>query len=71
MNKEISFYEFTQLSDEEQYELVFKEGEFLNYSIKNDLRFTLYKLKNFFVEVVYDARENKIVNLSSFMNAKN
>lgn len=70
MRKELSFYEFIQLLDEEQYELVFKEGEFLNSSIKSDLKFALYKLNSFFVEVVYDAEENKIVSLTSFMNAK-
>jgi 5-hydroxyisourate hydrolase-like protein (transthyretin family) len=69
MRKELSFYEFTQLSEEGQYELVFKEGEFLNSSTKNDLKFALYKLYSFFVEVVYDAQRNKVVSLTSFMYA--
>lgn len=70
MRKELSFYEFTQLSEEGQYELVFKEGEFLNSSSKDDLKFALYKLNSFFVEVVYDSQKNKVVSLTSFMNAK-
>ncbi|WP_159474782.1 hypothetical protein [Chryseobacterium sp. 18068] len=70
MRQKLSFYEFTQLSDEQQYDLLFRNGEFLNYSVRNNVKFALYKLYNFFVEVVYDNENNKIINLSSFMNAK-
>lgn len=68
MKNEISFFEFTQLSDEQQYDLLFREGEFLDYSIRNDVKFALYKLYNFFVEVVYYTELNKIVSLSSYIN---
>lgn len=71
MNKEIFFYEFTQLSDEQQYDLLFREGELLDSSTRNEVKFVLYKLYSFFVEVVYVAGDNKIVTLSSFTNARN
>lgn len=68
---ELSFYEYTQLPVSEQYDLVFTRGEIIDSSIKNDVKFVLYRLYSFYVEVVYDATDNKIVNLSSFMNARN
>lgn len=39
--KELSFYEFTQLSESERYDLVFREGEVIDSSIKNDVKFAL------------------------------
>jgi hypothetical protein len=69
--KELSFYEFTQLSKEEQYDLVFREGEFINSSFKNDVKFALYQLHSFYVEVTYNAKDNRIVNLTSYMSARN
>lgn len=71
MNKEISFYEFTQLSDEDQYYLLFREGKFLDSSTKKEVKFIIYRLFSFFVEVIYDAESNMILNLSSFMTGKN
>ncbi len=56
MRKELSFYEFTLLLNEEQHELVFKEVKFLNSSTKNDMGFALYNLNSFFVEVVYELK---------------
>lgn len=67
MNEELSFFEFTQLSQETQYELAFTQGEFVGVSEKKEVRFVLYKLFTFFVEIVYDSKDNKIINLTSFM----
>jgi len=67
----MTFFEFTLLPQEEQYNLVFTEGEFIDHSMKNEIKFALYRLYSFYVEVVYNVKNNKIVNLSSFMNARN
>jgi len=71
MKKKLSFYEFTQLSDEEQYDLLFREGEFLDSSTKKEVEFILYRLFSFFVEVIYFWESNMILNLNSFMKDKN
>jgi hypothetical protein len=57
----MNFYEFTLLSDVNQFDLVFKEGVFIDFRETGDRRFTLYKLYSFFVEVQYEISQNKIV----------
>jgi len=42
-------------------------GEFVDVSEKGNVRFVLYKLYSFYVEVLYDEECNKIINLTSFM----
>ncbi len=71
MKEELSFYDYTLLAENDQYDLVFTMGEFIGSSTRNDMKFALYKLCSFFVEVVYNAEDNRIVKLSSFMNVRN
>lgn len=49
-----SFFEFTQLDEEKQFELTFKKGDYVGTSEGRGNRFVLYKLNNFFVEITYD-----------------
>ncbi len=66
-----SFFEFTHLGEEEQYNLTFKKGDFVGTSEKEDKKFVLYKLNNFFVEIIYDIERNIIISLTAFLNSKN
>lgn len=70
MNSFISFYEFTQLSQQEQYYLVFTQGIIIGIKEVDKSKFVLYKLYNFFVEVLYNTLDNKIIGLTSFLNSK-
>ena len=63
-----SFYDFTQLPDEQQFNLVFKEGEFIDSREIGKNRFALYKLCEFFVELQYNVLQNKLVNKLVFQN---
>jgi hypothetical protein len=55
------------LSDQKQYDEVLNgSGVYLDNHIKGNLRFNLYAIDKFFVEVEYNNTENKIVNLSAF-----
>lgn len=66
----LSFYEFTRLPDRQQFNLVFKEGEFIDSREIEKNWFVLYKLYGFFVELQYNVLQNKIVNklvFKSFM----
>lgn len=65
-----SFFEFTHLGEEEQYNLTFKKGDFVGTSEKGNKKFVLYKLSNFFVEVTYDSEINSIISLTAFFNSK-
>jgi hypothetical protein len=67
--KQLSFYEFTQLPKEEQYELALREGEFIGTTEKNDVKFALYKFYTFYVEVAYDGIKNKVVSLTCFLQS--
>lgn len=69
MNNELSFFEFTQLPQEEQYHLAFTQGEFIGSSEKGMSKFVLYKLYNFYIEIVYDVTNNTILNLTSYLNS--
>ena len=69
MKEELSFYEFTHLSESEQYELIFAQGEFIDSSVNNQVKFVLYKLYRFYVEVHYDSVDNKIIGLTSFLKS--
>ncbi|EJL74277.1 hypothetical protein [Chryseobacterium populi] len=69
--KILSFYEFTQLSEIEQYNLVFEKGRLISSSLKGDIEFTLYELFNFYVEVAYHSKDNKVINLNRYMKIQN
>ena len=70
MDKDISFFEFTQLAQEEQFHLVFTQGKFIEALEKERLKYVQYQLYNFFVEVIYNHKDNKIIGLNSFLNSK-
>jgi len=50
--------------------LVFIKGNFIDYYVKEENRYSLYSLFNFFVEVEYSVPKNNIVNLVAFEKRK-
>lgn len=62
MTPKISFFDFTLLVDEQQFELVFTEGEFIDFQDVGSSKFVLYRLYGFFVELEYDFLQNHIIN---------
>jgi len=42
------------------------EGKIIDETIKNNLRFVVYELSSFSVEIVYNIDSNKIAGLSAF-----
>ena len=63
----ISYYDFKNLPQQSQHELVIVEGKVIGETHKNELKFVLYELSSFSVEIVYTAN-NKIASLSTFQN---
>lgn len=55
---ERTLYEFKLLSDHKQYDMVFNQGEFIDYYLQGNSRFSLYALHKFFVEIEYDSTKN-------------
>lgn len=64
----ISYYDFKNLPDQSQQELVIAEGKVISETYKNELKFVLYEFSTFSVEIVYNTVSNKIASLSAFQN---
>jgi hypothetical protein len=61
----ITLYDFSRMSEAEQYEAVWK-GTFLGDRRKDDSWVQCYSLGNFYVEVFYDQEANRVQRLRSF-----
>ncbi|WBL24262.1 hypothetical protein [Zunongwangia sp. HGR-M22] len=68
--KVLTLYQYKLLSDHEQYDLLFTQGDFLDMVIEGNSRFAVYALFKFFVEVEYNNKENKIISLKSFVTGE-
>lgn len=65
----ISYYDFQNLPNKQtQYEIVLKQGRFMNERIVKNLKYSLYEVSFFSVEVVYNTINNKIDGLNVFHN---
>lgn len=64
----ISYYDFNNLSKESQLELVMLEGKVISETYNNELKFVLYEISLFSVEIVYSMINNKIASFSVFHN---
>ena len=66
----MSLEEFCLLSNEDQFEIVFRQGIFIeNYSTAQ-LKFNLYSIDKFFVEIQYDPISNKIIGKKAFVDGE-
>ena len=62
----MTLYNYNKLPDDDKFQVVFSEGQFLNHLIKGTKSFSLYALDKFFVEIEYNISENKIIGQTSF-----
>nr|WP_314492080.1 hypothetical protein [uncultured Chryseobacterium sp.] len=62
----ISYYDFKNLPSQSQYELVVAEGRVISETYKDGLKFVLYEVSSFSVEIVYNTINDKIASLSVF-----
>ena len=61
----ITHYDFLAMSETEQYEAVWK-GTFLGDRKDGNLWVQCYSLESFYIEVYYDAVNNKLLRIESF-----
>ncbi len=66
--EQFTFYEYTSLSDHDQYNLLFTVGDFMDVKIVGINRYVLYRLYNFFVELTYNIESNTISDKVVFKN---
>ncbi|MDT0676480.1 hypothetical protein [Autumnicola musiva] len=63
----MTLYESKLLPEQEQYRKLFNEGDFITHRFESKARFALYALDKFCVEVEYNPKNNRIVNMVSFI----
>ncbi|MPS71531.1 MAG: hypothetical protein E2590_00090 [Chryseobacterium sp.] len=68
MDTEISYFDFKNLSSQDQCQLVTTQGQIINESSKSDLRFVIYKLGSFLVEITYIQQNNKLASFNVYQN---
>ena len=62
----LTFYDFEALDENGKAGAVFTDGVFIDDRFEDGLTVQLYRLNNFYVEVFYDAVENRIVKYHAF-----
>lgn len=66
----MTLYEFNCLDKEFQFDTIFRFGIFLDVSITGNVRYALYAIDKFFVEVAYDSKKNSLSGCKSFMTGQ-
>ena len=66
----MGIYNFNILSDHEKYDVVFTKGQFVDSVKEGRITYVLYSVSKFWVEVMYDAPTNKILEIGSFISGK-
>lgn len=70
MRDKITIYDFFKLSEEEQYDLVFHHGTYLDFRLAGDKRYVLYSVNMFFVEIKYSVNDNKVIGKQPFITGE-
>ena len=63
----MGIYDFNILSEHDQYDTVFNKGQFVDTITKGKIKYDLYSVSMFWVEGAYDAKENRITGIKSFL----
>ena len=66
----MKLYEFSRLSEEEQYKTTWEIGVLVDQFIKDGIAINLYAINEFFVEVYYDQKNNKILYKKTFKHGE-
>ncbi|WP_149275624.1 hypothetical protein [Pareuzebyella sediminis] len=66
----MGIYDFNILSEHDRYDILFTKGQFVDTVSEGHLRYALYSMSYFWVEVQYHALENKVIGISSFVAGK-
>jgi hypothetical protein len=62
----MKLYDFIRLSEVEQYNAVWSLGVHVDTHIKDNLAINLYTIDDFYCEVYYDIKTNKILYKQTF-----
>jgi hypothetical protein len=62
--------EFNNLSNFDQYDIIYNDGIFMDTIIDGHDRYVLYAIDNFFVELYYQSFPTKVVGKRVFVTGK-
>lgn len=65
----ISFYDFKNLPDQTQKDIAINQGRVMNERVLNSLKYVLYEVSCFSVEVIYNTDNGKMEGLNVFQKA--
>ena len=66
----MGIYDFNILSEHDQYVTVFTKGQFVDTLTIGKIKYALYSVSMFWVEVTYDAKDNRITGIISFVGGE-
>lgn len=64
----ITYYDFKNMPDKEQCSLVMNEGRVMNERTINTIKYVLYEVSQFTVEMIYNTMNNKVEGINVFQN---
>lgn len=64
----MGIYEFNILSEHNKYDTVFTKGQFVDTVTEGRIKYALYSVSKFWVEVEYFEPSNKVKGISSFVS---
>ncbi|WP_144281930.1 hypothetical protein [Chryseobacterium echinoideorum] len=62
----ISFYDFKNLPNQTQWDIAVNEGRVMNERILDSLKYVLYELSHFTVEIIYNTAKNKMEGVNVY-----
>jgi hypothetical protein len=66
----MNLYQFNMINKDDKLKSVWKHGTFIDNYITDTEKTNLYGIDKFYVDVVYDADTNEIVEVRSFKTGK-
>lgn len=64
----ISYYDFKNLPDQEQRTMVLNSGRVMNERTVQNLKYVLYEISSFTVEIIYNTSSEKVAGINVFQN---
>nr|WP_314490192.1 hypothetical protein [uncultured Chryseobacterium sp.] len=65
---DISYYDFKNLPDKTQYDMVLSQGKMINENVVSNSRYVLYEFSSFSVEIIYSLSKNAIAGKNIYLN---
>ncbi|UFH31852.1 hypothetical protein LNP04_18080 [Chryseobacterium sp. C-71] len=65
---DISYYDFTNLPDKTQFDLVLSKGKIISENTVSNTKYMLYELSSFTVEIIYSLPKNSISGKNVYLN---